>query len=193
MQRRNFLYIATSLTMAGGALYSCAALMNATAPTADITARRTWRDRFYKVDDFAQGEVNLLKIDDQPLYIWHRSNRQISEALAQDNYADWPDKKLRMAAKQPGLPAYDTLRTNSHRWLAVWAMCTWRGCLTHAKMGDYSGFFCPCCGAHYDMAGRFRKGLPSQNLAAVPLLLTETGDHFTLNLKKTPDPVIWKT
>lgn len=67
MQRRNFLYTLTSLTMAGGALYSCAALMNATTPSADVIAHKKLRDRFYKVDDFAQGEVNLLKIEGKPL------------------------------------------------------------------------------------------------------------------------------
>nr|WP_216824946.1 Rieske 2Fe-2S domain-containing protein [Roseovarius sp. EL26] len=94
-----------------------------------------------------------------------------------------------MAAKQPGLPAYDTLRTNGHRWLAVWVLCPKGDCVALTKTGEYDGFFCPCCGSHYDMAGRFRKGPTPRNMEAVPVLLTEDGKHFVLDLAKTPKAI----
>ena len=34
--------------------------------------------------------------------------------------------------------------------------------------GDYNGWFCPCHGSHYDLAGRIRKGPAPENLAVPP-------------------------
>lgn len=49
-------------------------------------------------------------------------------------------------------------------WLIVVGVCTHLGCVPLPNAGDYSGWFCPCHGSHYDASGRIRKGPAPYNL-----------------------------
>jgi ubiquinol-cytochrome c reductase iron-sulfur subunit len=48
------------------------------------------------------------------------------------------------------------------------ANCTHLGCVPVGESGDYSGWFCPCHGSHYDTAGRIRRGPAPLNLVLPP-------------------------
>ncbi|MDC0116256.1 Rieske 2Fe-2S domain-containing protein, partial [Octadecabacter sp.] len=45
--------------------------------------------------------------------------------------------------------------------------------------GDFGGWFCPCHGSHYDLAGRIRKGPAPRNL---PVPTASFVDDTTLQL-----------
>lgn len=50
------------------------------------------------------------------------------------------------------------------RRLVVLGVCTHLGCVPIANAGDYNGWYCPCHGSHYDVAGRIRRGPAPTNL-----------------------------
>ena len=88
---------------------------------------------------------------------------------------DWIDPFARNANRPAEAPADDTYRraTPDGRVLILVPICTRGDCVTLSPAGDFDGFFCPCCGAHYDTAGRIRKGPAPQNLAIPPFRLDE--------------------
>ena len=58
-------------------------------------------------------------------------------------------------------------------WLILVGVCTHLGCIplgttAGENRGDYNGWFCPCHGSHYDLAGRIRKGPAPENLPVPP-------------------------
>ena len=53
--------------------------------------------------------------------------------------------------------------------LITMGVCTHLGCVPLGAAegevkGEYGGYFCPCHGSHYDVAGRIRKGPAPRNL-----------------------------
>ena len=47
---------------------------------------------------------------------------------------------------------------------AISLVCTHLGCVPLTDKGDFSGWFCPCHGSHYDTSGRIRKGPAPTNM-----------------------------
>ena len=79
---------------------------------------------------------------------------------------DLPDQSAENANK-PGADAEDKNRTldADGEWLVLLGVCTHLGCVPIDHAGDFDGWFCPCHGSHYDLAGRIRKGPAPRNLA----------------------------
>jgi ubiquinol-cytochrome c reductase iron-sulfur subunit len=66
-------------------------------------------------------------------------------------------------------PEEDTARVKKAEWLILVGVCTHLGCIPLGTKqgetkGDFSGWFCPCHGSHYDTSGRIRKGPAPRNL-----------------------------
>ncbi len=53
-------------------------------------------------------------------------------------------------------------------WLVMMGVCTHLGCVPLGDAGDFDGWFCPCHGSHYDIAGRIRRGPAPRNLPVPP-------------------------
>src|SRR5262249_29045218 len=93
----------------------------------------------------------------KPIYIMHRTSKQIEEARAVpvDSLKD---------------PASDQSRVKDghDQWLVVIGIFTHLGCIPIAHEGKYYGFFCPCHRSAYDSSGRSRQGPAPLNLAGPP-------------------------
>lgn len=153
--RRDFLYIATGAVAAvGGAavLVPLIAQMNPDASTIAAGAP-------IEVDlaPIAEGQVIKVFWRSKPIFISHRTKKEIDEAVNVD-VSTLPD------------PATDAQRTKpGHEpWLVVIGICTHLGCIPLAHQGEYGGYFCPCHGSVYDTAGRIRKGPAPLNLVLPP-------------------------
>jgi ubiquinol-cytochrome c reductase iron-sulfur subunit len=153
--RRDFLYIATGAAGAIGvglALVPLIAQMNPDAATIAAGAP-------IEVDlaPIAQGQVIKVTWRSKPIFISHRTAKEVAEAKAV------PLSSLRD-------PQTDAQRTKEGHepWLIVIGICTHLGCIPIAQTGDYGGWFCPCHGSHYDNAGRIRQGPAPLNLAIPP-------------------------
>ena len=72
-------------------------------------------------------------------------------------------------------PAPPSTPPPSAQWHIVIGVCTHLGCVPLPDAGDYSGWFCPCHGSHYDTSGRIRKGPAPYNLEVPEYTFLEDG------------------
>jgi ubiquinol-cytochrome c reductase iron-sulfur subunit len=105
----------------------------------------------------AEGQVVKVFWRSKPIYVFHRTKKEIDEARAV-NVASLPD------------PQSDQQRVKEGHdpWLVVIGICTHLGCIPLAQQGTYGGFFCPCHGSVYDTSGRIRQGPAPLNLELPP-------------------------
>jgi ubiquinol-cytochrome c reductase iron-sulfur subunit len=153
--RRDFLFVATGSAAAVGgavALWPFISQMNPDASTIAAGAP-------IEVDLAPIAEGQDLKVfwRGKPIYISHRTKKQVDEARAV-NVASLPDPQSDQARVKEG----------HDQWLVVIGICTHLGCIPIANEGTYNGFFCPCHGSQYDTSGRIRSGPAPTNLPVPP-------------------------
>ncbi|MHC6157047.1 ubiquinol-cytochrome c reductase iron-sulfur subunit [Bradyrhizobium elkanii] len=153
--RRDFLFVATGAAAAVGAaatVWPLVAQMNPDAATIAAGAP-------IEVDltPIAEGQDIKVFWRGKPIYISHRTKKQIQEAQSVA-LSSLPDPQLDSARVKAG----------HDQWLVVIGICTHLGCIPIAHEGNYDGFFCPCHGSQYDSSGRIRQGPAPANLAVPP-------------------------
>jgi ubiquinol-cytochrome c reductase iron-sulfur subunit len=174
--RRDFLYYATA---GAGAVATGAAvwpLVNQMNPSADVQALASI---FVDVSAVEPGSQLTVKWLGKPVFIRHRTGEEIAEAQAQDAEAagNLPDPVARNAnladATAPATDANRTLPSPEGEapgaWIVQMGVCTHLGCVPLSDSGDFGGWFCPCHGSHYDLAGRIRRGPAPENLPVPPV------------------------
>ena len=97
------------------------------------------------------GQTVTVKWRGKPVFIRRRTEGDVAREAEVD-------------AKSLRDPQTDAERTINPEWLVVVGVCTHLGCVPLPNAGDYSGWFCPCHGSHYDASGRIRKGPAPYNL-----------------------------
>ena len=98
-----------------------------------------------------EGQIITIKWRGKPVFISHRTKKEIEEAQNVD-----------LAALKD--PQTDASRVKKPEWLIVIGVCTHLGCIPLGHQGEYGGWFCPCHGSVYDTSGRIRKGPAPLNL-----------------------------
>lgn len=156
VRRRDWIHIAAISTAGvGGAslIYPLAAQM---APTADVLAAST---TLVDVSAVQPGQAIKDVFRGQPLFVKRLTPEEINEAKADDT-ADMRDPQT----------LADRLGEGNEDVLITLGVCTHLGCVPLGagegeNKGEFNGYFCPCHGSHYDVAGRIRKGPAPTNLA----------------------------
>jgi len=161
--RRDFLYIATGAVGAVGAAMAIWPFIDQMNPDASVLALAA-----VEIDlaPIAEGQSITIKWRGNPVFIRHRTPKEIEEANATP-VDDLPDPIARNANVPDNAPATDVNRVvgEKENILVMMGVCTHLGCVPIGEAGDYGGWFCPCHGSHYDTAGRIRKGPAPENLA----------------------------
>jgi len=104
------------------------------------------------VSNVAEGSATTVKWRGKPVFIRHRTAKEIAAAEADDT-ASLRDQQT------------DSERFKDRKqWAVLIGVCTHLGCVPINAAGDYGGWFCPCHGSHYDTSGRIRKGPAPLNL-----------------------------
>ncbi len=129
----------------------------------------------------APVDVDLTKIEEgqkitipwrgQPIFVVHRTKAEVDElASLNDNLRD-PMSLI------PQQPAYITelYRSIKPQFLVLIGLCTHLGCVPLFRPTPGSvdanwkgGFFCPCHGSKFDLAGRVYKDVPAPTNLVVP-------------------------
>ena len=155
--RRDFIVVATYAMGAVGAGTFAWPLIDQMNPAADTLALASIE---VDVSKIAEGQSITLKWRGKPVFIRHRTEAEINEAL-RDDELDMRD------------PQIDSDRVQKPEYLVVLGVCTHLGCVPLGQKvgevrGEYDGWFCPCHGSHYDSSGRIRKGPAPTNLEVPP-------------------------
>lgn len=160
--RRDFLYVTTAaagVVTTGAIVWPLVDQMN---PSADVLALATIE---VDVSGVEPGSEIKVMWRGKPVFIRRRTEEEIDGSRAVP-LSDLPDQGAENANK-PGADASDANRTldDAGEWLVMIGVCTHLGCVPLGDgAGEFNGWFCPCHGSHYDIAGRIRKGPAPKNL-----------------------------
>lgn len=161
--RRDFLYVAAGAMGAVGTAAALWPLIDSMNPSADVLALSS-----IEVDlaPIALGQRITVMWTKRPVFIVHRTAADIARAEADDGSPALID------------PATDASRVKQKEWLILIGICTHLGCVplgqaTADPHGQYGGWFCPCHGSVYDLAGRVRRGPAPRNLELPPYVFLD--------------------
>lgn len=169
--RRRFLIAATTVT--GTALVGATAVpfVYSMEPSAAAIAAGAPID--VDISKIAPGELITVKWRSRPVWVLNRTQAQVSELPKNDPKLKDPDSK---EPQQIPSCANGTRSLKPEYFICV-GICTHLGCIPTYRpdiappdLGpDWEGgFFCPCHGSRYDLAGRVIDGSPAPLNLPVP-------------------------
>jgi len=170
--RRQLLTTAASL-MGGGAVVAAAVPFLASMKP---SARAEAAGAPVEVDfsSLKPGEMITVEWRGKPIYVLHRSPEQMAELAKGD--ANLRDPESAVKTQQPPYAQNETRSLRPEIGVMV-GICTHLGCAPTfrpdagaADMGANwpGGFFCPCHGSRFDLAGRVYAGVPAPTNLEVP-------------------------
>ncbi|MCW2101204.1 UNVERIFIED_ORG: ubiquinol-cytochrome c reductase iron-sulfur subunit [Pseudomonas psychrophila] len=183
--RRRFLVAATSVVGAAGAVGAAVPFVGSWFPSAKAKAAG------------APVKVNIAKVEPgqqmvaewrgQPVFIVRRTEEILANLKKNDDRLADPD------SKQSDQPTYvnPELRSIKPEILLLIGICTHLGCsptfrpeVAPADLGKdwVGGYFCPCHGSHYDLAGRVYKAQPAPLNLPVPPYYYESDNIIVVGL-----------
>jgi ubiquinol-cytochrome c reductase iron-sulfur subunit len=170
LNRRKFLLTATSVTGAIGVSAAGIPFVSSMLPSEKAKAAGAAVE--VDVAGIKSGELKVSEWRGQPVWILNRSDAMIKKL---DNNKELADPDLKVISQQPKYCQNKT-RSIKSNLLVVVGICTHLGCAPSPKLspkGDMGsewegGFFCPCHGSKFDLAGRVFKGSPAPTNLVVP-------------------------
>jgi ubiquinol-cytochrome c reductase iron-sulfur subunit len=127
--------------------------------------------------DLAKVEPGMLLRTEwrsQPIWVLHRTAQMLDSLRQTDSLVADPQSNQ---SQQPA-NCRDQYRSINPQWLVVIAICTHLGCVPLPELAAGSasglgadwpgGFYCPCHGSKYDLAGRVFKSVPAPLNLVVP-------------------------
>ena len=174
--RRRFLTIATSVVGGVGAVGAAVPFIASWNPSEK--AKQAGAPVTANIGKLEPGQLIRVEWRGKPVWVVNRTPDMLKSLAAVESQLRDPN------SEEEQQPAY---AKNQHRskkpevFVAV-GICTHLGCSPTYKMSDFdahvegiaSGFFCPCHGSTYDMAGRVFSGVPApKNLMIPPYMFTD--------------------
>lgn len=167
--RRRFLTGATSVIGGIGALYATAPFIGSWFPSAKAQALGAP----VKVDlnKLSPGAQLTIEWRGQPIWIIRRTESTVAGLKKLDGQLRDPQSTQ---AQQPSYIKQE-YRSIKPEYLILVGLCTHLGCVPmyRPEAGSVEptwqgGFFCPCHGSKFDLAGRVFKGVPAPTNLLVP-------------------------
>lgn len=171
LKRRRFLTAATTVVGGVGAAFAVVPFVASMNPSE--RAKSLGAPVEIDISKLEEGQMVRVKWRGKPVWVVRRT-RDMLDALASlnDTVAD-PDSGME---QQPEY-AKNGFRSIKEEYLVLVGICTHLGCspqfrpeVAPADLGSdwKGGFFCPCHGSRFDLAGRVYKGVPAPTNLEVP-------------------------
>ncbi len=167
--RRHFLTVATAVTGAAGAGVALYPFLASLQPSARAQALGAPVE--VPIGSMQPGEMVRVLWRGKLVFVLRRSEAML-ERLP-EGLDELRDPNSEVADQQPDYAANAT-RSVKPEYLVVEGSCTHLGC---APLEDFEvrpsenwhgGFFCPCHGSKFDLAGRVFKGVPAPTNLRIP-------------------------
>ncbi len=167
--RRHFLSIATGVTGVAGAAFVAWPFLASLKPSARAQALGAPVE--VAIGAMQPGEMVRVVWRGKVVYVLKRSEEMLASLSM--NIGDLRDPNSEVVDQQPEYAANET-RSLRPEFLVVEGVCTHLGC---APLQDFEvrpsedwngGFFCPCHGSKFDLAGRVWAGVPAPTNLVVP-------------------------
>ena len=171
LDKRQFLTVATAAFGAAGAAGVAVPFVGSMLPSE--RAKAAGAPVEVDISGIAPGEIKTAEWRGQPVWIIHRTDEMTAE-LPKHN-EELSDPNCDVTSQQPAY-CKNTDRSIKPNIGVIVGICTHLGCSPTAKMqsgGDMGGkwpggFYCPCHGSKFDLAGRVYKGSPAPTNLVVP-------------------------
>ena len=169
LSRRKFLTRATIATGAVGAAFAVVPFIESWEPSE--RARAQGAPSELDLTKLEPGQMTTTVWRRSPIYVVRRTPDMVARIAGHD--ADLKDPNSEHSI-QPSY-AKNTDRARSAEYLVLVGTCTHLGCLPKQRFaaGELypswpGGFFCPCHGSRFDLAGRVFNGSPASTNLVVP-------------------------
>lgn len=172
--RRRFLVSATTVIGAVGVAALAVPFISSMNPSAK--ARSAGAPVRVDVSKLESGQQITVNWRGKPVWVLRRSRAMLEALESESMRTRLRDPDSLVATQQPGY-AQNTLRAIQPEYLVVIALCTHLGCvpsfrpdIAPADLGaDWpGGYFCPCHGSKFDLAGRVYKAVPAPTNLVIP-------------------------
>jgi ubiquinol-cytochrome c reductase iron-sulfur subunit len=168
--RRRFLTAATSVVGGVGVVGVAVPFIGSWNPSA--RAKAAGAPVEVNVGKIEPGQLIRAEWRGTPVYIIRRTEEVISALSSHEEQLRDPQSE---EAQQPEY-AQNIHRSINPEFMVVLGVCTHLGCAPTHRKGDFEeivtgvkdGFFCPCHGSKFDMAGRVFQGVPAPLNLMVP-------------------------
>jgi ubiquinol-cytochrome c reductase iron-sulfur subunit len=179
--KRRFLTLLTTGVGAIGVGFAATPFVLSMTPSA--RARAAGAPVEVDISKLEPGQMMTVEWRGKPVWIVRRTKDMLATLPALDKQLADPESKN--ADQQPAY-AKNPVRSLKPEVLLLVGICTHLGCSPSQKfqvgpasgMGDdwTGGFFCPCHGSKFDLAGRVFKGVPAPSNLPVPphMFLSDT-------------------
>ena len=167
--RRRFLTASASVIGGVGAAFAAYPFLASWAP--GVKARALGAPIDVDISKIEPGQKLTVAWRGQPVFVVHRTQEELATLEKVTSFLRDPD------SKEPQQPKYadNVYRSIKPDLLVLIGICTHLGCvpLYKPEVGSVDaswegGFFCPCHGSKYDMAGRVYKGVHAPLNLVVP-------------------------
>jgi ubiquinol-cytochrome c reductase iron-sulfur subunit len=183
--RRRFLVAATSVVGAAGAVGAAVPFVGSWFPSAK--AKAAGAPVKVNVSKIEPGQQMVAEWRGQPVFIVRRTDEILKNLVTLEPKLADPESKDSVQ------PAYVDPRVRSIRpeLLLLVGLCTHLGCapsfrpeVAPADLGAewVGGYFCPCHGSRYDLAGRVYKAQPAPLNLPVPPHTYESDDVIVIGV-----------
>lgn len=169
--RRHFLTVATAVTAGAGAVAAAVPFVASFKPSARAQALGAPVEQ--DVSKMEPGMMVKVEWRGKAIFVVRRTEDMLGHLDTDRNLLADPD------SEESDQPAYATnaYRSIKPEYLVVEGVCTHLGCAPIARFqigpadlgADWpGGFFCPCHGSKFDLAGRVFDGVPAPTNLKVP-------------------------
>jgi ubiquinol-cytochrome c reductase iron-sulfur subunit len=166
--RRRFLSTLTTLLAGLGLAFSTIPFLNSWKPTLNRLTQDTLE---VDLTMLAPGEFMVIAWKNKPIWIIHRTQAMLDSLSKIHDRLQDPNS----VTKQQPFYARNEYRSLNPEYLIIIGLCTHLGCSPQYKPqpGELNakwpgGFFCPCHGSMFDLAGRVMKNVPAAVNLEVP-------------------------
>jgi len=184
--RRRFLTAATSAVAAGGVVGVAVPFLGSWNPSEK--AKAAGAPVKADVSKLEPGQMVVVEWRGKPVYVLHRTAEQVADLAKLDSNLKDPQSAT---SDQPGYVSGEARSIRPELFVAV-GLCTHLGCAPKFRPevgaadlgGDewLGGFFCPCHGSKFDLAGRVYQGVPASDNLVVPPYSFEGNDVLVIGV-----------
>jgi ubiquinol-cytochrome c reductase iron-sulfur subunit len=171
-KRRRFLTAATTVVGGVGTAFAAVPFLSSLQPSARAAAVGAPVE--VDIGKLEPGQMITVRWRGKPVWVVHRTKEMLDALPGLEGQLR--DPKSLNADQQPRY-AGNTTRSIKPELLVLVGVCTHLGCsptfrpeLSPADLGPEwrGGFFCPCHGSRFDLAGRVYQGVPAPLNLEVP-------------------------
>ncbi len=169
--RRRFLTVATSVVGGVGVVGAAVPFIASWNPSAK--AKAAGADIEADISKIEPGQLIRVMWRSKPVWIVRRTPEVLAELATHEDRLKDPNSENE---QQPGF-AQNRYRSLKEEYLVLVGICTHLGCsprylsdgaFAEVVEGVPNGFFCPCHGSKFDMAGRVFESVPAPLNLVVP-------------------------